>query len=68
MPNEINRAYDSVSDPEAPQKRQEQLDELIKKFLANGGKIEKIPTGMTGEEYKEYKKGNGKKKKASKRK
>tara|TARA_Y100000389_G_C17297512_1_gene431245 strand:- start:170 stop:376 length:207 start_codon:yes stop_codon:yes gene_type:complete len=68
MPNEINRAYDSVSDPEAPQKRQEQLDDSIKKFLANGGKIEKIPTGMTGEEYKEYKKGNGKKKKASKRK
>ena len=55
-----------IVDPEGARSRQEELDDSIKKFLANGGKIEKIPTGMTGEEYKEYKKGNGKKKKASK--
>ena len=38
---------------------------MIKEFLAKGGKIEKIPTGMTGEEYKDYKKGISKKKKKS---
>tara|TARA_X000000950_G_scaffold65107_1_gene79931 strand:+ start:1086 stop:1298 length:213 start_codon:yes stop_codon:yes gene_type:complete len=62
---EINRNYDSVSDPEAAGKRQTELDEMIKEFLAKGGKIEKIPTGMTGEEYKDYKKGISKKKKKS---
>lgn len=34
--------------------RQNKLDEMMKEFLAKGGKIEIIPEGMTGEEY--YKK------------
>jgi len=34
--------------------RQKKLDEMMKEFLAKGGKIEIIPEGMTGEEY--YKK------------
>ena len=31
--------------------KQDKLDEMIAKFLKNGGKIEKIPAGMTGEQY-----------------
>lgn len=67
---EINRNYDSITDPEAASKRQKELDQMIKDFLAKGGKIERIPTGMTSEQYKEMKaeKASKKKKKATKRK
>jgi len=59
---EINRNYDAVSDPEGARRRQEELDKMIEDFLKGGGKIEKIPTGMTGEQYKEMKLGTKKKK------
>jgi hypothetical protein len=49
--------------------RQNKLDELMKEFLAKGGKIEKIPEGMTGEQYYNLKKGtnSGKRKKKQSR-
>ena len=46
-----------IVDPEGARRRQEELDEMIKEFLAKGGKIERIPTGMTGEQYREMKAG-----------
>jgi len=66
MPSEIPK--DTVVDPEGARRRQEELDEMIKKFLADGGKIERIPTGMTGEQYREMKAGTTKKKKGRKKK
>jgi len=61
----LDNAKDIV-DPEGARRRQEELDEMIKKFLADGGKIERIPTGMTGEQYREIKAGTTKKKKKAK--
>ena len=61
----LDNAKDIV-DPEGARRRQEELDEMIKKFLEKGGKIERIPTGMTGEQYKEMKEGIAKKKKGRK--
>jgi len=66
MPSEISK--DTLVDPEGARRRQEELDEMIKKFLADGGKIERIPTGMTGEQYREIKAGTTKKKKGRKKK
>jgi hypothetical protein len=63
----LDNAKDIV-DPEGARRRQEELDEMIKKFLADGGKIERIPTGMTGEQYREMKAGTTKKKKGRKKK
>jgi|TARA_R110000803_G_scaffold30857_2_gene69247 hypothetical protein len=62
-----NTKKDTV-DPEGARIRQEELDVMIKDFLAKGGKIERIPTGMTSEQYKEMKaeKASKKKKKVSK--
>jgi hypothetical protein len=42
-----------IVDPEGARRRQEELDQMIKDFLAKGGKIERIPTGMTGEQYRD---------------
>jgi hypothetical protein len=61
MPIDIQRNYDAVTDPAGAKKRQEELDQLLKEFLAKGGKIERIPNGMTGEQYRELKKGAKKK-------
>ena len=62
----LDNAKDIV-DPEGARRRQEESDEMIKKFLADGGKIERIPTGMTGEQYREMKAGTTKKKAKSKK-
>ena len=35
--------------------KQKELDKMMKKFLKNGGKIEIIPPGVTGEMYREQK-------------
>lgn len=35
--------------------KQEYLNKKLKEFLDKGGKIEKIPEGMTGEMYRESK-------------
>ena len=55
-----------IVDPEGARRRQEELDQMIKDFLTKGGKIERIPTGMTGEQYRELKAGSVKKKKGRK--
>ena len=61
----LDNAKDIV-DPEGARRRHEELDQMIKDFLAKGGKIERIPTGMTGEQYREMKAGSAKKKKGRK--
>ena len=61
----LDNAKDIV-DPEGARRRQEELDQMIKEFLEKGGKIERIPTGMTGEQYREMKAGTVKKKKKAK--
>jgi len=61
MPLDTVNVNDAI-DPEGAKRRQEELDEMIKEFLAKGGKIERIPTGMTGEQYREMKTGEKKKK------
>ena len=38
----INRNYSSNDDYKSPQELQKELDEKMKKFLAKGGKIEKV--------------------------
>ena len=38
----INRAYASGSEEKTPQEKQKELDELMKTFLAKGGKVEKV--------------------------
>ena len=55
-----------IVDPEGARRRQEELDKMIKEFLDKGGKIERIPTGMTGEQYREMKASTVKKKKKAK--
>lgn len=44
-------------------KQVKELEEAMKKFLENGGKIEKLPACMTTEEYKAMKKRKAKSKK-----
>ena len=38
----INRAYASGDDYKSPAEKQRELDEKMKKFLAKGGKVEKV--------------------------
>ena len=38
----INRPYASGDIPKTPQELQRELDEKMKKFLAKGGKVEKV--------------------------
>jgi len=38
----INRNYGGPSDEKTPQEKQRELDELMKKFLEKGGKVEKV--------------------------
>ena len=38
----INRAYASGEIEKTPQEKQRELDEKMKKFLAKGGKVEKV--------------------------
>lgn len=44
------------ADQDARNKKQTELDEMMKKFLANGGVIQKIPEGVTSEDMKQKKK------------
>ena len=64
MSIDIRRNYDAnvPTDREAARNRQKDLDKLMEDFLGRGGKIERIPTGMTGEQYREIQKGTKKKK------
>ena len=38
----INRAYSTGEIPKTPAENQKALDEKMKKFLAKGGKVEKV--------------------------
>jgi len=38
----INRAYSTGDIPKTPAELQKELDEKMKKFLAKGGKVEKV--------------------------
>ena len=38
----INRAYSTGDIPKTPEENQKALDEKMKKFLAKGGKVEKV--------------------------
>ena len=38
----INRPYATAEVPKTPQELQRELDEKMKKFLAKGGKVEKV--------------------------
>ena len=56
----------SIQPPVGPlelEERQKKLDAMLKKFVKEGGVIEKIPYGMTGEMYRENYKGTTKKSK-----
>lgn len=44
------------ADQDARNEKQTELDEMMKKFLAKGGVIQKIPEGVTSEDMKEKKK------------
>jgi len=51
----IKRAYEKDLE-KSPQEKQQELDELMKKFLAKGGVIEKCPPGEpTKEQLKSWK-------------
>ena len=55
----------SIQPPVGPlelEAKQKELDKMMKKFLKNGGKIEIIPPGVTGEMYREMKLGSKSKK------
>ena len=51
MAKEINKDYSSEKGKTEKEKQKER-DELMKKFLAKGGKIEKIPYRVTKEQLK----------------
>jgi hypothetical protein len=45
----INRAYSSDKEERSPEQKQKELDEMMKKFLEKGGKVEKVPYKVTKE-------------------
>jgi len=53
----IKRAYEKSLE-KSPQERQQELDELMKEFLAKGGVVEKCPPGelqLSKDEIKSWK-------------
>jgi|TARA_R110000824_G_scaffold200494_2_gene384484 hypothetical protein len=51
----INRAYSTGEIPKTPQELQKELDEKMKKFLAKGGKVEKVKPRITKEMLEKWK-------------
>ena len=51
----INRAYATGDIPKTPQELQRELDEKMKKFLAKGGKVEKVKPKITKEMLEKWK-------------
>ena len=43
----INRAYSADEIEKTPQEKQRELDEKMQKFLAKGGKVEKVKSKIT---------------------
>ena len=52
----INRPYSTGDIPKTPEEKQRDLDEQMKKFLAKGGKVEKVKDHKpTKEQLKSWK-------------
>jgi hypothetical protein len=51
----INRPYATGEIPKTPQELQRELDEKMKKFLAKGGKVEKVKPRITKEMLEKWK-------------
>ena len=51
----INRAYSTGGIPKTPEEKQRDLDEQMKKFLAKGGKVEKVKPKITREMLEKWK-------------
>ena len=51
----INRPYATGEIPKTPQELQRELDEKMKKFLAKGGKVEKVKPKITKEMLEKWK-------------
>ena len=51
----INRAYSIGEIPKTPQELQKELDEKMEKFLAKGGKVEKVKPRITKEMLEKWK-------------
>ena len=51
----INRAYSTGEIPKTPQELQKELDEKMKKYLAKGGKVEKVKPRITKEMLEKWK-------------
>ena len=51
----INRAYASGEIEKTPQEKQRELDEKMKKFLAKGGKVEKVEPKITKQMLENWK-------------
>ena len=51
----INRPYATGEIPKTPQELQRELDEKMKKFLAKGGKVEKVKPKRTKEMLDKWK-------------
>jgi len=65
MPEKEIKVQMPWADQEARNKKQTELDEMMKKFLANGGVIEKIPFGVTSEDIKKKRALKAKRKKGA---
>jgi len=51
----INRPYSTGDIPKTPEEKQRELDEQMKKFLAKGGKVEKVKPRITKEMLEKWK-------------
>tara|TARA_Y100001960_G_C14266408_1_gene630054 strand:- start:472 stop:648 length:177 start_codon:yes stop_codon:yes gene_type:complete len=43
----INRAYSADKGERSPAEKQRELDDMMKKFLEKGGKVQKVPSRIT---------------------
>ena len=51
----INRPYNANPIEKTPEEKQRDLDEQMKKFLAKGGKVEKVKPKITKEMLEKWK-------------
>ena len=51
----INRPYNADPIEKTPEEKQRELDEQMKKFLAKGGKVEKVKPRITKEMLEKWK-------------
>jgi hypothetical protein len=48
----INRAYTAGKTEKSPLEKQKELDDMMQKFLAKGGKVQKVPYKVTKDQLK----------------